>query len=399
MKTLVKSEITYQRLGEVCNIVNGGTPDTGVKDYWDGDILWITPKDMGRLNKVYVDDTERKITEKGLKSSSAKILPINSVILSSRAPIGHLVINSKEITTNQGCKGLIPSGQINAKYLYYFLLFSKELLNNLGSGTTFKELSGTKLAEVTVPVFSLEEQKRIVSILDDVFMDAERAKEIAVTYRGNTLKLYQSSVDKILFQKSASDQIKSLDNVCIIERGSSPRPIKKYLTSDPDGVNWIKIGDTKDVAKYISSTAEKITKKGAEKSRFVDIDDLIISNSMSFGKPYIMKIQGYIHDGWFVLRPYDLINTEYLWYLLVSQSVQTQIKNLASGAIVKNIRSDLIRQVTFPVPALEEQKARLIELNELSDKFEDLEKINVEKVESWDNLKKSVLNKAFRGEL
>ena len=109
-----KWEITYR-------IVNGGTPDTGVEEFWGGDNLWITPKDMGKLTSIYVENTGRKITDSGIKNSSAKILPVNSVILSSRAPIGHLAINTKPISTNQGCKGLIPKEKLNTLFLYYFL--------------------------------------------------------------------------------------------------------------------------------------------------------------------------------------------------------------------------------------------------------------------------------------
>jgi hypothetical protein len=95
---------------------------------------------------------------------------------------------------------------------------------------------------------------------------------------------------------------KKLGEVCIVERGSSPRPIDKYFTNNSDGLNWIKIGDTKGITKYIYSTKEKITKEGARQSRFVKEGDFILSNSMSFGNPFIMKTQGYIHDGWFVMR-------------------------------------------------------------------------------------------------
>ena len=95
-------------------------------------------------------------------------------------------------------------------------------------------------------------------------------------------------------------EIMKLIDVCLVERGSSPRPIKDFITNNEDGVNWIKIGDTKEVDKYIYTTKQKITKIGAEKSRYVKEGDFILSNSMSFGKPYIMKTNGYIHDGWFV---------------------------------------------------------------------------------------------------
>ncbi|MFO0764114.1 MAG: restriction endonuclease subunit S [Candidatus Gracilibacteria bacterium] len=158
-----------KKLFEVCEIINGGTPDTTIQEYWSGGIFWITPKDMGQLGDIYVSDTSRTITQSGVDNSSVKIVPINSVILSSRAPIGHLAINTVPMCTNQGCKGLVPGSELNYIYLYYFLLNSRDLLNSLGSGTTFKELSSTKLKEVEIPLPPLSTQSKIVAKLDEVF--------------------------------------------------------------------------------------------------------------------------------------------------------------------------------------------------------------------------------------
>ena len=155
-----------------------------------------------------------------------------------------------------------------------------------------------------------------------------------------------------------------LIDVCLVERGSSPRPIKKYITNDKNGVNWIKIGDTKGIDKYIYSTKQKITEEGAKKSRHVKNGDFILSNSMSFGKPYIMKTDGYIHDGWFVLRLYDFINTEYFFHLLSSPYVNDQFHKLASGSVVKNISGDLVKKVVLPIPPLPEQKRIVKKLDE-----------------------------------
>ena len=151
---------------------------------------------------------------------------------------------------------------------------------------------------------------------------------------------------------------KKLGEVCIVERGSSPRPIEKYQTDSLDGVNWIKIGDTKGVDKYIFTTKEKITNEGAEKSRYVKEGDFILSNSMSFGKPYIMKTDGYIHDGWFVFRLPDYLDKDYFYYFITSPNVQEQIQSLGAGAIVKNISGDLVKKVdvTYPKSLSEQQR-------------------------------------------
>ena len=163
-----------KKLGDVSDVMNGGTPKTGVPEYWAGQHRWITPAEMGKRVSPYVSDTERKITDLGLRDSSARMLPPNSVILSSRAPIGHLVINTEPMGTNQGCKGLIPHSQIETKFLYYYLSSIVDLLNSLGTGATFKELSGGKLKEVTVPVPSLAEQQKIGAKLDRLAEETQR---------------------------------------------------------------------------------------------------------------------------------------------------------------------------------------------------------------------------------
>jgi len=159
-------------------------------------------------------------------------------------------------------------------------------------------------------------------------------------------------------------EIKKLVDVCIVERGSSPRPIEKYFTDSDDGVNWIKIGDTKGVDKYIYTTRQKITKEGAKQSRLVKEGDFILSNSMSFGNPFIMKTSGYIHDGWFALRLPNNIDTDYFYHLLTSPNVQEQFKILASGSVVKNISGELVKKVDLPIPPLSEQQRIVAILDE-----------------------------------
>lgn len=190
------------KLGDVCTIVNGGTPKTSVAEYWDGDILWITPKDLGKLEDRETEQTSRKLTQVGIDNSSAKVIPENSVILSTRAPIGHVVINSKPMAFNQGCRGLVPSDAITAEYLYYFLRLSKKLLNELGTGTTFKELSTGALSKVKLPLPSLAEQRRIVEKLDAAFDKISAAEVLMRQNLDNVVALQKSILHKYL---SSSD--------------------------------------------------------------------------------------------------------------------------------------------------------------------------------------------------
>ena len=176
-------------------------------------------------------------------------------------------------------------------------------------------------------------------------------------------------------------------------RGSSPRPIIEYLTIDnEEGVNWVKIGDVPTSGRIITSTEEKITKEGAKKSRHVYVGDLILSNSMSYGLPYIMGIEGCIHDGWFVLRDYEQnFNKDYLCNLLISDIVQKQYKKIAAGGVVQNISSDLVNSVYISIPSLDEQRKIAGLLSLIDERIATQNKI-IEKLES---LIKGIRNDVF----
>ena len=149
---------------------------------------------------------------------------------------------------------------------------------------------------------------------------------------------------------------KSVGELAKICRGASPRPIQSYITNKPSGINWIKIGDAKDDDMFISSTSEKITPEGALKSREVKIGDFILSNSMSFGKPYILKIDGCVHDGWLIISDYEkYLNPIYFYYELRSNDVQSQFNGSASGTTVRNLNSDLVRKTLIKLPSLDLQ--------------------------------------------
>ena len=148
-----------------------------------------------------------------------------------------------------------------------------------------------------------------------------------------------------------------LGEVTEIARGGSPRPIKDYLTTDESGYNWIKIGDTDKNGKYINQTAEKIVKEGLSKTRLVHKGDFLLTNSMSFGRPYILNIDGCIHDGWLVISPKGTVfNKDFLYYVLSSTFAYNQFCDSVSGAVVKNLNSDKVRESLLPLPPLAEQK-------------------------------------------
>jgi type I restriction enzyme S subunit len=171
--------VTPTPLGECCEILSGATPKTTVADYWGGDILWATPADLSHLNGPFIDDTPRRLTAAGLTSCSAVVLPEGSVLLSSRAPIGHVAINTRPMATNQGFKSLVPrAGRVDAKYLYHWLRVNKDYLQSLGNGATFKELSKSVVERIEVPLPALNEQRRIAAILDQADALGSKRREI-----------------------------------------------------------------------------------------------------------------------------------------------------------------------------------------------------------------------------
>jgi type I restriction enzyme S subunit len=175
-------------------------------------------------------------------------------------------------------------------------------------------------------------------------------------------------------------QTKKLGEIFQIERGGSPRPIQSFLTNEKTGINWIKISDTKNITKYIYKTEEKIIKEGLKKSRLVNEGDFILSNSMSFGRPYIMKTTGAIHDGWLVLRKkINNIYPDFFYYLLSSPKVFDQFDKLASGSTVRNLNTKLVSNVIVSYPEDIAEQQRIVSI--LDQAFESIDKAkeNIEK--------------------
>jgi type I restriction enzyme S subunit len=187
-------------------INNGSTPNSGISEFWDGDIVWVTPSDISRLKNRIIQNSERKITPSGLNSCGTNIVPPNSVILTTRAPIGNIGISSIELCTNQGCKSIVTK-DINPVLLYYFLLISKEELQALGSGTTFLELSTESLKNFQVVLPPLSEQEQIVSYIDEKTSQIDQLVSIEQK-RIETLKEYRQS----LISEVVTGKVKVCDN-------------------------------------------------------------------------------------------------------------------------------------------------------------------------------------------
>ena len=178
---------------------------------------------------------------------------------------------------------------------------------------------------------------------------------------------------------------KRIGDVCTVERGGSPRPIDTFITDSDDGINWIKIGDADD-SMYITKTEQKIKPEGMKKSRFVEPGDFLLSNSMSFGRPYILKIDGCIHDGWLVLRDNNgAFDKRFLYFYLSSPTTYRRFKSMAVGGVVNNLNSEMVRKVEVPIPPMNEQ----IEIVNILEKAQAIISARKQQLTELDNLIKA----------
>ena len=195
-----------------------------------------------------------------------------------------------------------------------------------------------------------------------------------------------------------------LCHVTEVARGGSPRPIKDYITESPSGINWIKIGDTEKGGKFIFSTRERIKPEGMSKSRFVHKGDFLLTNSMSFGRPYITQVEGCIHDGWLVISLIgDAYCQDFLYYLLSSNFAYAQFSSKVAGAVVQNLNSDKVANSLFPIPPKTEQKRIVQKIELILPKVHQYEELSKElssiNITIHSKLKKSILQEAIQGKL
>jgi len=384
-------------LGEVCEVLNGGTPKTGVPEYWDGGHRWITPAEMGKRLSPYISETERTLTDLGLRNSSAQMLPPNSVILSSRAPIGHLVINTEPMATNQGCKGLIPSSQVGHKFLCYYLSSIVDLLNSLGAGATFKELSGGKLKEVPIPFPPLREQQRIVGILDEAFEGIATAKANAEKNLQNARALFDSHLQSVFSKRGEGWVEKRLGEVYDVRDGTHDSP-KYHATGYPliTSKNLKREGVSFDDVNLINEEDyTKINQRSA-----VHKGDVLFAMIGTIGNPTLVTVETK-----FAIKNVALFkipsgqSSAFLKHYLSSSWVILKMMKEAKGATQKFVGLGYLRDFPINVPTLSTQLDVVANLDVLSEETQRLEALYQRKLEALDALKKSLLHQAFTGEL
>ena len=233
--------------------------------------------------------------------------------------------------------------------------------SNFSHGATIIHIGESDLSKVEVQFPPLPVQRRIASSLSAVDGHLASLGELVSKYEA----IKKSTVSLLLRPQQTWQKVR-LGDVAKVFRGGSPRPIQDYITSDANGINWIKIGDVATDAKYIEHTEEKIKPSGIAMSRQVKAGDFILSNSMSFGRPYILKIDGCIHDGWLTIQDYQAtFEADYLYYLLGSEYVFAQYLEHAAGSSVKNLNKEAVGNLSLPVPPLSEQRRIVTALSSL----------------------------------
>ena len=385
------------KLSELGEIVGGSTPSTKDSQNYDGNISWITPKDLANYNKIYIKSGERSITEKGFNSCSTKMLPRNSILFTSRAPIGYIAIASNELCTNQGFKSIIPNNKINYLFLYYLLKYNKDYIASFGSGTTFKEVSGTvmKNIEVSIPD-TIEEQRKIANILYTIDQKIELNNQINDNLHKLIKNIYS---DTFINNKNTHWEKERLGNYLTVERGLSYKG--KYLAES--GTPMINLGNVMPDGVFRLEKNKYYTGEYKEKVT-ANVGDIVVANTDMtqnrevIGTPVIIPS---LYEGKVIFSHhiYGLKNLKlpkmYVFYSLLTDEWNGIAGGSATGTTVLALPKDAIEEYLIYIPD-----------NATLDKFETLaeniqkkrEQILLENIK-LEQLRDTLLPKLMNGEI
>ncbi|WP_297150470.1 restriction endonuclease subunit S [uncultured Prevotella sp.] len=343
----------YKKLGEVCEVVSGSTPKTNVPEYWGEGHYWVTPAELNDTI-VYIDKTERQITDEALTKTKLRLLPVGTVLLSSRAPIGKVAITKTEMYCNQGFKNCICSDSIYNKYLFYFLRLKKEYLNSLGRGATFKEISKSIVESITIPLPPKSTQLSIVSELDKINELIRLKKE--------QLKDYDNLAQSIFYEMFGDPvendkgwEVKYLNDICDVRDGTHDSP--QYLQHSEYSLVTSKniVNDEIDFSKvnYISEEDFNNINKRSK----VDDGDIIMPMIGTIGNPIIVHIDK-VHK--FCIKNVALIkfvaetqiSNLFLLNLMKCKSFNDYLKSHNKGGTQKFIALGTIRKLRIILPPL-----------------------------------------------
>ncbi|MGL2798647.1 restriction endonuclease subunit S [Helicobacter pylori] len=370
------------RLGDIAEIIGGGTPSTQVTSFWNGSINWFTPTEIGITKYVY--KSQRTITPLGLKKSSAKLLPIGTILLTSRASIGDCAILKVVATTNQGFQSLIPLEKINNEFLYYLILTLKNKLLKLASGSTFLEVSPNKIKNLLIPLPPLNEQIAIANILSDLdhhlySLDALILKKESVK---KALSFELLSQRKRLKGFNQAWQRVKVKDFGIIITGSTPlTQISEYWNGTISWITPTDINDNKD----IFNSERKITQKGLDTIRMIPKNSVLVTCIASIGKNAILRVNGACNQQINAIIPNKDFNADFIYYLMENNKQYLLWK---AGVTATYIMSkQVFEEIDFFVPKdLNEQIAIANILSALDNEITSLKN----KKRQFENIKKAL---------
>lgn len=392
-------------LGDVCRVVSGATPKRANPAYWAGTIPWVTPKEIGKLDSPYLDDSLEKITELGFKLCSTEMLPVGSLLLSSRAPIGLLAINKKRVCTNQGFKSLVPSDQVKVEYLYYYLKANVAALQAKGNGATFKELSKASVEEFKIPLPPLDDQKRIAHLLGKV--------EGLIARRKHHLQQLDDLL-KSVFLEMFSPHSPGYDGWPIVEIKDLAAQHKGAMRTGPFGSNLLhsEFSTEGDVAVLGIDNAVHNRFAWGERRFITNEKYAELQNYRIFPGDVIVTIMGTI--GRSAVIPDDIpvaINTKHLAAitlnkeianpLFISYSIHSspyiinQFRSKNRGAIMNGLNLGLIKETKLKRPPIELQN----QFAAVHTKIDELKSRYQHSLTDLETLYGALSQKAFKGEL
>lgn len=366
------------QLRRFAEVRNGGTPASSNAGYWDGDIEWATPDDLGKLCSSKINDTKRRITELAVRENSLPLLPLGSLLISTRAPIGHMGLTTSPMSFNQGCRGIVPKAVLSASYLYYVFSSKRVELSAIANGTTFSELSRNDLASVDIDVPPLPIQHRIVQFLDqktaqiDTLIEKKRTllerlaeKRQALITRAVTKGLdpgapmKDSGVDWLGTIPSRWSS-GNLRRFATMKTGHTPtRTVGKYWENC--SIPWFTLADVWQLRdgrrKYLEETAEKISELGLSKSaaELLPTGTVVFSRTASIGFSGIMPCpMATSQDFWNWICGPRMI-PDYL--LLLFRCMRQKFDQITSGSTHKTIYQPIAAGLEVCVPPPDEQKA------------------------------------------
>ena len=346
------------KLGDICEIVSGSTPKTGVDEYWDGDIKWITPAELNDDTYI-ITDSVRKITELAVKKTGLSSFPEGTVILSSRAPIGKVAIAGCEMYCNQGFKNLICSDKINNRYLYWFLKGNAEYLNSLGRGATFKEISKSIVSEIEINVPSLNEQAVVVANLEKISrIIVLRKQELFILDNLIKARFVEMFGNPALNDKSWEQ--KSLGEITSkIGSGATPKGGKEGYQEE--GISLIRSMNVyngefeyKDLAHISNEQATKLDNVTLEEN-----DVLLNITGASVARSCIVPsrvLPARVNQHVCIIRCKEYIVPEFLNKLLIDDNYQSLLWNIAgAGATREAITKQQVENLQIILPPIELQ--------------------------------------------